>query len=107
MQHCKLSHNVRYCCCVIYIYVVLGVPEPVQRIEIWLDDAHWWLTQKDGQLEIADISINNFRYAPLYYLYSSSYTWNIFAVETAPTGEILVVKQHARVVAREREGVHI
>ncbi|CAI8057604.1 Protein KIAA0100 [Geodia barretti] len=39
-----------------------GVPEPVQRIEIWLDDAHWWLTQKDGQLEIADISINNFSY---------------------------------------------
>ena len=39
----------------------VGAPEPVQRIEIWLDDAHWWLTQKDGQLEIADIKLTNFR----------------------------------------------
>ena len=44
------------------VLLCTGVPEPVQRIEIWLDDAHWWLTQKDGQLEIADISIANFRY---------------------------------------------
>ena len=85
------------------------MPEPVQRIEIWLDDAHWWLTQKDGQLEIADISINNFRYPPLYYLYSSSYTWKILLLKLHQQERfsvpILVVKQHARVVPREREGV--
>ena len=40
-----------------------GVPDPVHRIEIWLDDAHWWLTQKDGQLQIADIKLTNFRLA--------------------------------------------
>jgi hypothetical protein len=39
-----------------------GAPEPVHRIEIWLDDAHWWLTQKDGQLSIADIQLTNFSY---------------------------------------------
>ena len=53
--------------------VCLGVPEPVQRTEIWLDDAHWWLTQKDGQLEIADISITNFRYV-LMFPYCIQYT---------------------------------
>ena len=43
------------------MFIHVGAPEPVHRIEIWLDDAHWWLTQKDGQLEIADINLTNFR----------------------------------------------
>ena len=37
------------------------VPEPVRRIEVWLDDAHWSLTQEDGQLQVADICLTNFR----------------------------------------------
>ena len=37
------------------------VPEPVRRIEVWLDDAHWSLTQDDGQLQVADIRLTNFR----------------------------------------------
>ena len=28
------------------------VPEPVRRIEVWLDDAQWSLMQDDGQLKV-------------------------------------------------------
>jgi hypothetical protein len=35
--------------------------EPVRQIEVWLDDAHWLLTQDDGQLQMADIRFTNFR----------------------------------------------
>lgn len=27
-------------------------PEPVRRIEVWLDDAQWSLMQDDGQLKV-------------------------------------------------------
>lgn len=36
--------------------------DPVRRIEIWVDDAHWWLTQDDGQLQVADVCFTNFSY---------------------------------------------
>ena len=36
--------------------------DPLRRIEIWVDDAHWWLTQDDGQLQVADICFTNFSY---------------------------------------------
>lgn len=38
-------------------------PEPLRRIEVWLDDAQWSLTQEDGQLKMADISLTNFSYS--------------------------------------------
>ncbi|XP_065892546.1 bridge-like lipid transfer protein family member 2 isoform X2 [Dysidea avara] len=34
-------------------------PEPIRRIEVWLDDARWWLTQDDGQLHMCDITFTN------------------------------------------------
>lgn len=37
-------------------------PEPVRRIEVWVDDAHWWLTHDDGQLQLADVCFTNFSY---------------------------------------------
>ena len=41
----------------------LPVPsDPTRRIEIWLDDAHWSLTDSDGQLQLADINLTNFSY---------------------------------------------
>ena len=36
--------------------------EPTTRIEVWLDDAQWWLTQDDGQLHMCDITFTNCRY---------------------------------------------
>ena len=36
--------------------------EPIRRIEVWLDDAQWWLTQDDGQLHMCDITFTNCRY---------------------------------------------
>lgn len=35
---------------------------PTLRIEIWVDDAHWSLTESDGQLQLADICLTNFSY---------------------------------------------
>uniref|UniRef100_A0A1X7V154 FMP27/BLTP2/Hobbit GFWDK motif-containing RBG unit domain-containing protein n=1 Tax=Amphimedon queenslandica TaxID=400682 RepID=A0A1X7V154_AMPQE len=37
-------------------------PEPVRRIEVWLDDAQWSLMQDDGQLKISTIQLTNFSY---------------------------------------------
>ena len=36
--------------------------EPTTRIEVWLDDAQWWLTQDDGQLHMCDITFTNCRH---------------------------------------------
>lgn len=36
--------------------------DPTRRIEIWLDDARWTLTDSDGQLQLADICLTNFSY---------------------------------------------
>ena len=40
----------------------IEAPEPVRRIEVWVDDAHWWLTHDDGQLQLADVCFTNFSY---------------------------------------------
>ena len=45
---------------VIYLPVVL--PDPMLRIEVWIDDTHWTLTHSDGQLHLADICFTNFSY---------------------------------------------
>ena len=34
------------------------VPEPVRRIEVWLDDAQWSLMQDDGQLKVGVVCAN-------------------------------------------------
>ena len=34
-------------------------PQPVRCIEVWLDDAHWWLTESDGQIKLADVTLAN------------------------------------------------
>ena len=40
----------------------LASPEPVRRIEIWVDDAQWSLMHEDGQLKAAEIRFSNFSY---------------------------------------------
>lgn len=32
-------------------------PEPVRRIEMWLDDAQWSLMQEDGQLQVGGVNL--------------------------------------------------
>ena len=32
-------------------------PEPVRRIEMWLDDAQWSLMQEDGQLQVGGVKL--------------------------------------------------
>lgn len=44
-----------------YQYIIL-LPDPMRRIEIWVDKAHWSLTDSDGQLQLADIRFTNFSY---------------------------------------------
>ena len=48
----------------LYVCVIMHAeaPEPVRRIEVWVDDAHWWLTHDDGQLQLADVCFANFSY---------------------------------------------
>lgn len=36
--------------------------DPTRRIEVWVDDAHWSLTESDGQIKLADIFLTNFSY---------------------------------------------
>ena len=37
-------------------------PEPVRRIEVWVDDAQWSLMHEDGQLKVGEIRFSNFSY---------------------------------------------
>lgn len=37
-------------------------PEPVRRIEVWLDDSQWNIMQDDGQLQVSEIRLTNFSY---------------------------------------------
>ena len=46
----------------LYPFLYTEAPEPVRRIEVWVDDAHWWLTHDDGQLQLADVCFTNFSY---------------------------------------------
>ena len=40
-------------------------PHPVLRIEVWLDDGYWWIADKDGQLQLADVTLTNCSYTRL------------------------------------------
>ena len=37
-------------------------PEPVRRVEVWLDDSQWNIMQDDGQLQVSEIRLTNFSY---------------------------------------------
>ena len=48
---------------ILFVFKIVDVKsaEPTTRIEVWLDDAQWWLTQDDGQLHMCDITFTNCR----------------------------------------------
>ena len=71
-QHSNNIYDVS-CWCVQFYNTIIAItdmtllccieaPEPVRRIEVWVDDAHWWLTHDDGQLQLADVCFTNLSY---------------------------------------------